>query len=238
MQQYMKKNYIKTYLDNNGFDNECVNDLSNKEVDELYDLYHNNIVTPNTKLYGYYGTYYQIKKEYEQMVKYDILAFEKNHDDEGPLERLYEYWSEHTANYDLITKVCHILQQTHSKQYDRFNHLRKYCVPKQIMIQQKPIVKKQHIQPPHNIQQNDDMPTQIINAINQAIQHNDQTRISELYDVCTTDQEKTSYLSKVFSIKDFKPSKEMLKDVMRLEFDTNASLEVRLVKAVFSGSKI
>jgi len=40
------------------------------------------------------------------------------------------------------------------------------------------------------------------------------------------------------TINNFKPTKEMFKDVMRLEFDTNASLEVRLVKAVFSGSTI
>jgi len=237
MQQYMKKNYIKNYLDSNGFDNECINDLYNKEIDELYDLYHNNTINLNTQLYGYYGTYYQIMKDYDQMVKYDLLAFEKNDDDEGPLERLYDYWRDHPANNDLITKVCNILQQKHSKQYDRFNHLRKYWAPtpNKMIMQPKPVIKKQHN---HHVQQNDDTPTQIINAINQAIQQNDQLRINELYDVCTNDQEKISYLSKAFTVNDFKPTKEMLKDVMRLDFDTNASLEVRLVKAVFSGCKI
>ena len=164
-----------------------------------------------------------------------FLHLKKNHDDEGPLERLYDYWRDHPANNDLITKVCNILQQEHSKQYNKFNHLRKKLVPKKMILHQKPVINKQHH---HHVQQNDDTSTQIINAINQAIQNNDQNRINELFDVCTNDQEKISYLSKAMTINNFKPTKEMFKDVMRLEFDTNASLEVRLVKAVFSGSTI
>lgn len=232
MQQYMKKKYIKNYLDNNGYDTECIDDLSNKEIDEVYDLYHNNIATPNTNLYGYYGTYYQIKKEYNQMVKYDVLAFEKNQDDEGPLERLYEYWRWYPINIDpiILGKICVILKDNHSKSFKKFYQLIDNIPKLPININNK----KQN----HNIQQNDDISTQIINATKQAIQQNDQSRIIELFDVCTNDQEKIYYLSKAFTVKDFKPTKEMVKDVMRLDFDTNASLEVRMVKAIFSGCSI
>lgn len=219
-----RTHYIKKFLDDHAYDYECVDSLDKKEISELYNLYVYGNLKTNTQLYGYYGVYFLINNKYDQMVVYDVLAVEKQHDDEGPLQRLYDYWKTHHIDTALINRVCNVLQKHHLKGYDKFNKLRQLNTPK--------IVK------PSNQQQNDNIFKDINTAIDQSIQDNDLNRVCELYDVCTNDQEKTLYLSKVVTIKDFKPTKEMIQEIMRLEFDLNASLEVRLIKAIFSGSKI
>lgn len=215
-----KKQAIKKYLSRHTYDgSKCVNALTDSETNEVFELYINNVeVLTNNKasrLFGYYATYYAINKKYDQMVEHYVLAVEENYKDFAAANPLYDYLKSNLDKCDPshISRVCEVFKKHNVvNEFARFNEL--LVLSMKIYIDNK-----------------------IRNAIDAHLKNNEVDKIYALYGECKDNETKTQYLSKVMSIKDFKPTKEMINDLLSLDC-TNASLEVKLFKSIFAGYKI
>jgi len=71
-----KKKFIENYLNNNNFTYSKI--ICNEYIDNIYNLYKNNIVIVDRELSDiealYYEKYYRINKNYDQMKKYYLMG--------------------------------------------------------------------------------------------------------------------------------------------------------------------
>lgn len=217
-----KQKVIKKYLDDKGYTGtDCVYKLTTKETNEIYDLYiHNddhNYLTTNKP--GYYGVYYEIKKLHDKMVICHTRAIEKDCKDYGPLNTLYEYWKEHSDFPSKISKVCDLLEKNNPKEYQKFNKLR--------------IISLKNNPEPRKVVE--DPFDKINNLIKTFLDNNETDKVYELYEKCDTDDMKKKYFIKVMDVPNFILSKIMICDIMKLDFDKDAPVELGLIKCTYAG---
>ncbi|ARF12462.1 hypothetical protein Klosneuvirus_6_24 [Klosneuvirus KNV1] len=219
-----KQNAIIKYLSKNDFDGDiCVKELKEKDVNEIYDLYIHNDERVNTKTTnpGYYGVYYKINKQYDNMVLYYTKAISKNQKDDGALNELYDYWEQHSDVPSKITQVCDILEKENQTEFNRFNKLR--------ILSLKNNPEPKIVIDPFN---------KINDSIETFIKNNELNKIYELYDKCDNDELKKKYLTKVILIPNFELSKIMIHDIMKMDFGDNVLTEINLIKCMYAGYRI
>ena len=85
---------------------------------------------------------------------------------------------------------------------------------------------------------NDQSPPFNFKDMQNAIDNNNHNEINKLYDQCPKEHIRKMYLGKLMTIKDFKPSNQMVKDIANFEFDSEAPVEIKLFKSIFGNSKL
>ncbi len=210
-----KKDAINKYLNNHGYNGKgIIESFSESDTNEIYDLFMNNVIPATiNRLYGFYATYYAVNKQFDKMIEYYVLAIEVNPHDNGAITELYKYISKHSYDQKHMDRILTAVKSKNKKIYNLYY---------QLSNSKKPIPTTQD---------------KITQAINQHIQNNEMSKIYDMYPECKNTEEKTQYLSKVMILKDFKPTKEMINDLLTLDF-SNASPDIHLIKSVFTGLKM
>lgn len=73
------------------------------------------------------------------------------------------------------------------------------------------------------------------NAITLFNANGDHNELYKIYDNFVDNNLKKLYLIKVIPLKDFKPTNNMVNDVLKFDFDVNAPIQIKLLKSVFTG---
>lgn len=209
-----KKDAIQQYLKKYTYDGTKILPSMNEScANEIYDLFQNNVIPQKvTRLYGWYATYYAVNNQHDKMFEHYVLAIECNYSDDGAITQLYESMKKYSFNPDYLDRVLKALKHKSNKNYKLFRKIKKAKKAKAIATQA----------------------NKISQTIDQHIQNNEMNKVYDMYAECKDDTEKTQYLSKTMIIKGFKPTKNMINDLLTLDF-TNASPEIHLIKSVFAG---
>lgn len=209
MTRQEKTDFLNTYLKNNGYNFDKFDQINNADLNEIYDLFKNNIIPDNKKVSpGWYGIYHDINSnkndinssKNDSIMEYFTLGIELN--DSGSKHNFYYKITKNYELYDqkLMDRALAALNKFDDKiNYKKFSELRP-----------------------------------IVLAIDQYVKNNEMDKIYNLYNDLKDDSEKKQYLSKVMVLPKFKPTKDMISDLVKLDF-TNDSLDIQLVKSIFAG---
>lgn len=222
-----KKDAINKYLTDTKHTGTTLinNSKSETDINEIYDLYYNNVVpTKITKLHRWYAIYYTVNKQFDKMVDCYVIHIEKNPSSKISSKKLYNYMKDHPYDQQYLKRLLVALKNKNTEIYNLFARLSK--------SQKTKSVKKISTIAPTPIPTTPE--SEISKSINQHIQNNEMNKIYDMYPQCKNTDEKTQYLSKVMILKDFKPTKEMINDLLTLDF-SNASPEIHLIKSLFAG---
>lgn len=183
--------------------------ISDSSINEIYDLYKNNIIGKNETLDCWYGIYYEANKQYYNMFSCFVKALEKQNND-------------NINNILLLAMKNYPYDESHLNK--TLNALKKYKNKKYITLFNELKNKKVVINNNNN---------KIFEMINNFIEKNEMDKVYELYTDLKDDLEKTQYLSKTMVIPKFKPTKNMIDDLIKLDFSKYP--DIQLIKSIFSG---
>ena len=221
-----KKDFITEYVKlykykiNNNFQN-----MKESDINEIYDLYKNNIMKNVITLNAWYGIYYEANKQYDKMFEHFISSVENNYISEDIVNILYLAMKNYTYDSQQMSRALKAVKKNKDKKlYDKFVELKK----------KKPAGKKQVMKVMTDVK----IPNNKISLeIDSLIGKNEMDKINDLYDGLKDDLEKVQYLSKTMVMPNFKPTKNMIDDLIKLDF-SNASTDIQLIKSIFDGINI
>ena len=244
---------IKHYLKRKGYNGNCVNNLTIDKTKQVYELYIENKEPDNimSGIHGFFAVYYYETKQYNKMIECNKIQISINNHDEGAIKNLAIHIKE--QNNDVL--IADIFKYFNDKNMPNVvtqlkNHISEnFIISHNIQIN---LVKSSKSSKPSkslknktttNTNTNTNTSTPIINnkldiLINNYKINNNPSEIYDLYNTCIDNNIKKVYLHKLVIIKNFIPSKEMVNDMLTLDFYNNSPLEIKLFKSIFNGCTV